>query len=517
MNETPGEPGSEEPAGEGIQVALPMAIARMAISAESPVPIYEQICRTLRVAIVAGDLPVGTLLPTSRELAEVLGVGRNTVVAAYSRLVAEGFLVSKFRRGTRVALPPQSAGLGAVAQDENGRTSQESASREPDVEISFQAQRALGSEGAPEVQAALGINAPDPALYPRAILGRLLADSFGRAHFGDTDSESEWRRFQEAVAAQFRQARGVACEPGQIVPVTGLSAAANLAAQLLLDPGHAVLVEDPAPEDVRAAFHASGARLYPLPVDQSGADIAAAKSPPPRLIYVSPSLNFPTGVQMSAERRVAVLEAARASGAALFESDGFAELLYTGIRLGAIQGLDRQNRVIYYASLKNTLGPHIRVGFLVVPLNLSDAFARMARRVGCAPEGFILAAIGGLIESNQYAVHVKKIRAAYAQRLRTVIEACRTLWPEARLSEPHGGFHLAVYLGPEVSAERVALAAAKQGLAVAPLSRFLLQKDKGNGLVIGFGAIPDRLVETVIGRLAGLAREDAQAAHRQVA
>ena len=499
------------------QIALPLVMAQLAISADSPVPIYEQICRALRVAVVAGDLPVGTLLPTSRELAEVLGVGRNTVVAAYSRLVAEGYLVSKFRRGTRVASPPQSSGLSANANDPDGDGPEFAQSPEPPVEIGYQAQRALDASDQTQSLALQGSNAPDPALYPRAILGRLLTDAFGRVHFGESDEQSEWRRFQEAIAAHFRQSRGVNCEPGQIVPISGLSAAVDLAARLMLDPGHTVLVEDPAPDEVRTAFQSAGARRYPLPCDQNGADPLAAKSPPPRLIYVSPSLSFPAGLQMSTERRLTILDVARASGAAIFEYDGFAELLYTGNRLGAIQGLDKDNRVLYYGSLKNTLGPHIRVGFLVVPPNLSEAFARMARRVGCVPESFILSAVAGLLESNQYAVHVKKIRTAYAQRLKLIIESCRSLWPEVVVTEPHGGFHLSVLLPADLPAEALASAAGKQGLAVAPLSRFTMRKPGPNSLIIGFGAIPDRLIETAVKRLATIAGEQRDSTARQVA
>lgn len=501
--------------GGEVQVTLPLAVAQIRISADSPVPIYEQICRALRVAIVAGDLPVGTLLPTSRELAEVLAVGRNTVVAAYSRLVAEGYLVSKFRRGTRVALPPQSAALVANAQEADRFDGTHAA--EPSLEIGYTAQRALESPDHAESVALFGINAPDPALYPRATLGRLLADEFGRAHFGEADPQVEWRRFQDAVAAHFRQARGVNCEPGQIVPVSGMSAAADLAARLLLDPGHAVLVEDPSPDEIRTAFRSAGAHLYPMPCDQHGADPLSAKSPPPRLIYVSPSLSFPSGVQMSAERRLAIIDSARTCGAAIFESDSFAELLYTGSRLSAIQGLDKDNRVLYYGSLKNTLGPHIRVGFLVVPPNLADAFGRLARRAGCVPENFILAAVAGLIESNQYALHVKKIRSAYAQRLKLLVEMCHSLWPEVALSEPHGGFQLCVKLPDEVPAGSVAAAAVKQGLAVAPLSRFTMRKAAQNSIVVGFGAVPDRLIETAVRRLVSIAREERESAGRQVA
>ncbi|HEY5047803.1 MAG TPA: PLP-dependent aminotransferase family protein [Rhizomicrobium sp.] len=497
------------------RLALPLAVARMEIAADSPVPINEQICRTLRNAIVAGDLPPGTLLPTSRELAQALSVGRNTVVAAYSRLIAEGYLHSKFRRGTRVTAPPQSPALAAGPLDAQLQGPDDRT--EPAIEIGYQGQRTLETLQHADCDRTFGVNAPDPALYPRAPLGRLLMDAFGRGQFADNDSRTAVRRFQEAIAAHFRQARGVNCEASQIVPIGEISAALDLAARLLLDPGHAVLVEDPAPAVVRAAFHAAGARVFSLPCDSSGADPAAAKSPPPRLIYVSPSLNFPNGVQMSAARRMAVLETANACGAAVFESDDFAELLYTGARLGAIQGFDRQDRVLYYGSFKNTLGPHIRAGFLVVPPNLADAFSRMAHRVGCVPESFVLTAVAGLIESNQYAVHVKKIRAAYAERLKLMADTCRALLPDTQITEPHGGFHLVLGLPDEIDSEIVAGAAVKQGLAVEPLARSFARKPRANGIAFGFGAIPDRLIETAVRRFAAILLEARSGTARRVA
>jgi len=499
------------PAGE-FQISLPLAVAQIVIAQDSPVPINEQICRALRVAIVAGDLPVGTLLPTSRELAQVLGVGRNTVVAAYSRLSAEGYVHSKFRRGTKIAPLPQTTNLTG-GQELTSTPERDEA--EASIRLSYQGQRNLEAAPAASFGGGSDMSIPDPTLYPRAILGRALTDAFGRAHGGDADAHNDWRKFQEAVAAHFRQSRGVNCGPGQIIPVSGVSAALDIAARLLVDPGHAVLVEDPAPDHVWSAFHSAGARLYPLPCDSSGADPGRANSPPPRLIYVSPSLSFPTGVQTSPSRRVALMDAARASGAAIFEFDGFAELLYTGNRHVAMQGRDSDGRVLYFGSLRNTLGPHISVGFLVVPPNLSSAFSQFAQRVGCVPEGFVLAAIANLIETNQYALHAKKIRTAYAQRLKLLVESCRKLLPDAIVTEPHGGFHLAISLPDNVIAENVAAAGSKQGLAIAPLSRFSLRKQPANRLVFGFGAIPDRLIETAVRRLGGIIAESRDSEARE--
>lgn len=502
-----------ETARSEFQPTLPLAISQITIAADSPVPIYEQICRALRMAISAGELPIGTLLPTSRELAQALSVGRNTVVSAYSRLVAEGFVVSKFRRGTRVAAPLQAASQAPVFHASHCEASADGDIADPLPDIGFAGQRALDAPDLSETAALFGINAPDNTLHPRGVLQKLIADAFGRTHFGSSDTQSDWRRYQAAVSSHFRQARGVRCEPEQVIPVAGVCAALDLTARLLLDPGHAVLVEDPAPDEVRAAFQSAGARLFPLPSDMSGADPSKTKSPPPRLIYVSPSVGFASGVQMTAMRRTAVLQSARDCAGAIFEFDGYAELLYTGSRLAAIQAQDDEGRVLYYVSFKNTLGPHMRVGALIVPPHLSDAFARMSRHAGCAPECFILAAIAEFVETGQYAMHVKKIRAAYAQRLKMVVDACQAHLPEAVIGEPRGGVHLTLTFPAHISAQHVTATAVEHGLAVAPLSRFSLRRQPPNVLVLGFGAMPDRLIEPNIRRLAHLAREKVHQSH----
>ena len=476
--------------------ALPLALAAIALAPESPTPIYEQIERAIRSAIQQGDLPTGTLLPTSRELAQALGVGRNTVVAAYSRLTAEGFLISKFRRGTRVAQPPVGVSLAAASPESPVR-------EEPDDRASlapgFQAQRAFqrwNSHGA----VAHPFSEADPSLFPRAALQRLLSDAFGR--FEESGSLGDCRHFQEAVAAHFRQARGVVCVPEQVIPVSSSLACFDLVGRVLLDPGHATLVEDPAPRDVCSAFEAAGARVFSLPVDSAGADPRAAKTPPPRLIYVSPSLNVPAGPQMTLERRVALLEAARAWDSAVLEWDGLSELLFAGSRIGALQGLDTEGRVLYCGSFECTLGPHLTAAFLVVPENLGTTFMAAARSAGQVPHAFLLAAIAAYLESNQYAMHVKRLRAAYARRVKLAADALREALPHAVIVEPLGGLQLTVALPPNIDAGRAAQQARDCGFAAALFDRYSLARPAPNRLVLGLAGLPDRLVDVSSRRFA---------------
>ncbi|HEV2561622.1 MAG TPA: PLP-dependent aminotransferase family protein [Rhizomicrobium sp.] len=485
---------------------FPLALSAIALSPTSSVPLYEQICRGIRTAVSAGDLQPGTAMPTIVELARALGVARNTVGEAYTRLSAEGYLVSYKRRGTRVA--NQLPRLAERAEARPLKTGK------PAIEIGYFARKMLDT---PLTQRGSGrpfaLHSPDPALFPRMQLSRLVTEEFRRPlDESQLGAGGGCQRFQSAVAGYLRQSAGVHCEPEQVIAVTTPECALNLAARVLIDPGHTVLVEDPASDIVRSAFLAAGARLETMPVDSKGADPRRISGPPPRLIWVSPAMNFPLGQQMPESRRLQVLDAARHAGAVLFESNTYGELVYTGHRLRAIQGHDAEGRVIYSGSFHRTLGPGIRVSYLVVPQALVEPFTEMRARLACAPDVFMQSALATFVKENRYALHLKKIRAVYAERLRQTIAACRKHIPDAAISEPSGGFHLVLRLDGIADEQRICLAAAKDGLQIQALSQFYQDPRRGAGLVIGFGAMAEQTIEPSVARLAGIIREQARAA-----
>jgi GntR family transcriptional regulator/MocR family aminotransferase len=478
----------------------PLAFANLTVRLDSPVPIYQQVLGAVRAAITSGELPQGTLLPTSRELAGVLGIARNTVVNAYARLAAEGHVVSNKRRGTRVAplsfnasAPPRQTLTASAAEQDSHR-----------IEIAQRAQHVLeASNGAN--RRPFSLHATDPLLSPRNLMGRLLAEEFRRPPVEDlkTGASHGTQRIQMALAGYLRQMRGVYCNPEQIFPTTSLETALDLAIRVLIDPGHSIYIENPAPDSVRTAFSAAGARLYPLDTAHSSSG-ASNMIKPPRLIFVSPSVNFPFGQQLPQSERLALLELAAKTNALIFENDMYGELTYSGLRLQAIQGQDPLGQVLYFGSLTETLGPHIRMGFLVVPAPLVESFQAMAQRVSYGPEQFILSAVARLLEENRYAMHVRLIRSKYAKRMQTMIQVCRTHLRSASVIEPLGGLHVALRFEQALNEAGLCVQAAAQGLAVSPLSRFYLQPGQICGLVLGFGAMAERTIEPAIRRLASL-------------
>jgi GntR family transcriptional regulator/MocR family aminotransferase len=490
--------GLAHAAPSGIGTQFPISIANIAIDHSSPVPLYEQICRALRTAIAAGDLPPGTSLPTSRELGQALRVARNTAVTAYSRLAAEGYIVSNKRRGTRVA----ESSLSRVSASTRKRNADpirlDEGSFCPKFEISFRARQLLDSRQAAGSRSPAGV--PDSSLYPRVPLGRLLADEFHRPPVWE--SNDGMQKFQSAVASLLRHMRGVRCEPEQIIAVHGFENALELASRVTIDPGHCVWLEEPAAPAVAQCFRAAGAQIVPIPCDLYGADVARASGPPPRLVFVSPSANVPLGRQMSEPRRLAVLETAQHCNAIIFECDRNWELSYTGSGLRALQGYDPTTPVIYFGSLYETLGPHIRVGYLVVPSTLATSFSNAAQQMGCAPEPFILGALAKFIDEHHYARHIKNVRGLYAQRLSVLMSTLREHLPDAAILDPVGGLSVAVRVPADVDDIGLCRGLQSLNIPVAPLSMFYLAPDTAvKGVVLGFGTLPDRLADAAARRM----------------
>jgi GntR family transcriptional regulator/MocR family aminotransferase len=424
-------------------VALPM----IRIDADSAMPRYRQLYDGLRGAILAGQLAPGTRLPSTRALAAELDLARNTVVNAFEQLIAEGYLEGKAGAGTRVAATLPDDLLRAPAP-------------KPPVMSGAKSHRALSQRGAllagQRVAPAPPPRGPfrtgaDYGAFPFAIWAQIAARHWRQPAtdllaYGDPAGYGPLRA---ALAAYLGEARGVRCTPEQVIITTGAQQGLDLAARLLLDPGEAVWMEDPAYPSALAALRAAGARIVPVPVGTEGLEVAAgiAAAPAARLVYVSPSHHYPLGVMLSLGRRLALLDWAAREGAWVLEDDYDSEYRYVGRPLAALQGLDRAGRVIYIGTFSKVLFPALRLGYVVAPPDLVPSFAA-ARAVTDRHSPTVEQAIlADFIAEGHFARHIRRMRALYAARQAALIEAARhEIGDHMRIAPAEAGMHVIAWL-----------------------------------------------------------------------
>jgi GntR family transcriptional regulator/MocR family aminotransferase len=483
----------------------------LALDRASPLPLHRQLYDGLRVAILHGALAPGRRLPATRALAEQLGVSRNTVVTAFDQLLAEGYITGRVGSGSYVA---------ALLPDELLVARAPESQPPPGGALGAQPLSSRGARlAATPVTAARGLGAPRafrpglPALdaFPSAVWAHLSARVWRRLPpelFGYGDPAG-YRPLREALAAYLAEARAVRCAPDQVLVVAGSQQAIDLAARVLLDPGDPVWVEDPGYLGARGALLSAGAHLVPVPVDAEGLDVAAgvAREPAARLAYVSPSHQYPLGVTLSLARRLALLDWAARAGAWVVEDDYDSEYRYAGRPLAALQGLDRAGRVIYVGTFSKVLFPGLRLGYLVVPPDLVDAFTAaraLADRHPPGPEQGVLAAF---IADGHFARHIRRTRALYAERQEGLVAAARDLGDLLQVAPAEAGMHLIGWLPAGADDRAAADRALAAGVEAPALSAYALEPPTRGGLLLGYAGFEPRVLRAGVRRLAAALRD----------
>jgi GntR family transcriptional regulator/MocR family aminotransferase len=485
-------------------------------------PLYRQLYVQLRDAVLAGRLAPGTRLPSSRALAAELGCSRNTVVTAFEQLLCEGYLEGQVGSGSYVSsvLPEE---LLAV-QGATERVAQQASAAPP---------RGLSARGAslaaiarPRRDAVQPFaRRPDVSSFPFDAWGRILGRIWRRppaelTGYGDPAGYLPLRR----VIAQYLQAvRGLVCSAEQVLITAGGQQALDLTARLLLDPGDAVWIEEPGFPGLRGALTAAGARLIPVPIDGEGLDVAAGRrlAPDARLAAVTPSHQYPLGVTMSLARRLALLDWAREGGAWILEDDYDSEYRFAGRPLAALQGLDAgrsggpqaiPGQVIYVGTFSKVLFPSLRLGYLVVPPGLVESLQRARESLDDHPSLVVQPALAAFIEEGHFATHVRRMRRLYATRQQALVAAAgRHLGGLLEFAPDDAGLHLVGRLSQDLAArmddQEAVRRAAAAGLSVAPLSSFYMtepaaSQPTGQGLLLGYAAIPEERIAPAVKRLA---------------
>lgn len=459
--------------------------------------LQRQICAAVRAAILEGKLAPGVRLPSSRALAADLGVSRTTTLLAYEQLTAEGYLDGLRGAGTFVARElPDDMSCGRVIRPAPKSQPPPISRRGADL---LNMQPAALRTGGPPTPFRIGVPALDqfPIRLWSQLAGRYLRGvTLSQLDYGEAAGIPALRR---AIAEHVAATRGTRCDADQVVVVGGAQRGLDLICRVLLDPGDRVWMEDPGYSGARNALVGAGAHIEPIPVDSEGLDVAAGvrRSEGARLVYVTPSHQYPTGVPMSLRRRLALLRWASIARAWIIEDDYDSEFRYGTRPIPCLHGLDVDGRVVYVGTFAKTLFPALRLGFLIVPSKLVSAVHGARRASDMHPATMEQAVLAQFMLEGHYATHLRRMRAVYLERLEA-LQAAATRYGDGVLSlrPARTGLHVVadVHNAP---AARVADAAMAASVEVMPLSAYYLsRRTPANALVLGFGCVrPDDMPE----------------------
>ncbi len=433
--------------------------------------LYKQIYDGYRQAILDGSLRPGQRLASTRVLAAELGISRIPVLSAYAQLLAEGYFESHVGSGTIVSRSlAQRVPIVAPVVKLSARSGSR---RKVSTCRLFPASR-RGDYG----DGGLGpfrFGQIDFDQFPLRIWNSLVtrqarasdARSFKYCdHMGIND-------LREAIATYVRAARGVRCEARQIMIVSGSQFGLEVTTRALLDPGSRVWVEEPGYTLARAVFAARGCKIVPVPVDAEGLDVSAAmrRCQQAQAALVTPSHQFPTGVTMSASRRLQLLDWAESTGSWIIEDDYDSEFRYEAQPVASLQGLDRNSRVIYIGTFSKVLFPSLRLGYVVIPPDLIERFQAVRFTMDVSSPTFLQTVLADFIHEGHFSRHIRRMRTIYEQRRNILIENIRReLGDAAEIAGAQAGMHLTAIM-KGISDREVAERALSRKLWLAPLPR----------------------------------------------
>ncbi|MCS0500866.1 MocR-like pyridoxine biosynthesis transcription factor PdxR [Ancylobacter mangrovi] len=466
-------------------------------------PLHRQLYHRLVGEISAGSIKPGEKLPSTRDFARLLGVSRNTVLLAFDHLISEGFLQPMTGSGTYVVhdLPEQ---LPAKAP----------ARINPAIEAAGNMNRCFAPDSAithaPSTLRHMRRPVPFRANFPAvdtfpvrrwaslaANLYRELDPGAAGELLGEGDPQG-YEPLRVAIAEHVALSRGLTCRPHNIVIFAGAQHAVDLACRILLTPGEQVWCEDPGYDGIYASATAAGAVPIPLPVDEEGLVVAQglARAPNARLAYVSPSKQFPLGMELSLERRHALLQWASAAGAWILEDDYDTEFRYGGRPMPALHALDREGRVLYFGTFSKMLFPGLRLGFAVLPDALVEAFVSARAIVGRYSPMLEQALVARFMDDGYLAAHVRRMRRLYAHRQEHLLDCLeRRLSDWLRATPTNTGMEVIAELAEGLSGRRLAEAAARRGLEILPISALAREAQVDHLITLGFSAFSEEQMD----------------------
>jgi GntR family transcriptional regulator/MocR family aminotransferase len=468
-------------------------------------PLHRQVYDGYRQAILRGDLVPGQKIPSSRELAADVSISRFPVLHAYAQLLAEGYFESQIGSGTFVSstLPEQvTPSNHHEEQSRNEVSGCRPVARRNHLFPAFPRNSSLRGWGA------FGLHQPACDQFPFKVWSGLV-----NRHSHNPWSNSLQRvdpmgslRFRQAICRHLRTARSVRCEPEQIMIVSGSQQALDLTARVLLDPGDAVLVEEPGYNLQRTLLAGAGCRMKLVPVDEQGMDIAKApECKGAKAAFVTPSHQFPLGSTMSATRRLHLLNWAQRKGAWIIEDDYDSEFRFDARPIASLQGLDANARVVYIGTFSKVLLPSLRIGYLVIPRDLVSLFEAIRFASDIFPPYLYQEVLADFMELGHLGRYIRKMKRIYSERRSALLESLQAEFGD--FFTVHGssaGMQVAVTLPEGFNDIDLSTRAAAQRLMLWPLSPYYTGKNPRHGFVLGFGSTPAEHIASATKRLHAL-------------
>ncbi|MBD2253419.1 PLP-dependent aminotransferase family protein [Nostoc parmelioides] len=478
------------------------------IDPDAPLSLHRQVYEEIRRAILLGRLTSGEKLPSTRSLAQLLGVSRATVTQGYELLLSEGYLETIVGSGTFVCrqLPDELLNTTPI----------ESKLQPSNSPVPLSAYGKSLSDKAflriPEQAVEISFSYGRPAFdkFPIDLWRKLISrHCHPQSDVLDyTDNSLGYHPLREAIAAYLSRSRAVNCQAEQIIIVGGSQQGLDLITRILIDRGDGIAVEEPGYLGARRAFLAQGASLFPVPVDQSGLIVSKLTTgiiPNLKLIYVTPSHQFPTGAVLSLPRRLELLAWAQKTGVMIIEDDYDSEYRYGERPIPALQGLDQGNSVIYVGTFSKVLFPALRLGYLVLPQNLVNIFARakwLADRQCSLLEQY---ALTDFITEGHLERHIRKMRSLYNQRRQTLVQSLFSHFGNrSKILGENAGMHLMVKIDTQISDDEIVQRAALAGVSIGAAYPQYLKESPGNEFIFGYAELNEQQILEGVRRLAGV-------------
>lgn len=476
-------------------------------SIKSSSNLQDCICQQMKDLILKGHLTPGLRLPSTRNFAIENRIARGTVVAAFEQLLAEGYIDSKRGSGFFVAQQlPDSFFTSSILPDKKEHPVSLSGSKFSQKLNDSNVFSLLRNQ---KVSGIFRSNQPDLSQFPIDVWHRLASKTLKKMSLNQLANQDAAGFFplRRSISKFILSTRGIDCSPEQIIIVSGIQQALDLTARMVLNSGDQVIMEDPGYIGAKAAFESLNAKIINIPTDQFGLclDDVFQKASKPRLIYCTPTHQFPLGSTLSLERRLSLLTWAQQNKIWIFEDDYDSEFRFKTKPLGALKSLDQRDIVIHAGTFNKMLFPALRLGYMIVPSEWIQLFLKARSQIDRYNPILEQIILNQFIEEGHFGRHIRKMRKLYHSRYQFLMKL--SIGPIQKwldIQETSGGLQTIAWLKQDLSEHAICKEAQEKGLEILPLSKFLIGRKIKNGLLLGFGSSTEKELKEGIHILADI-------------